>query len=34
MSDEPDRQVLDYLREQFARVHAKLDLVAASAVAP
>ncbi len=25
MSDKPDTNVLDYLREQFARVHVKLD---------
>ena len=31
MSDQPDNQVLDFLRENFSRVHAKLDLVAADA---
>ena len=28
MSDNPDGQVLDFLREQFARVHTKLDRLA------
>ena len=27
MSDNPNTEVLDYLREQFARVHVKLDRV-------
>jgi len=29
MSDNPNTEVLDYLREQFARVHVKLDRVIA-----
>ena len=28
MSDNPNAQVLDFLREQFARVHTKLDRLA------
>jgi chromosome segregation ATPase len=28
MSDNPNGQVLDYLREQFARLHTKLDHLA------